>query len=121
MELLSVIAQHRYRLASPTRSLSHTARQRALSDDRSVELRVPQRKLAALLMECEVDGLHVPLLMHLAEEDEFISKSKQAEIKAALAGKPNATVGGYSALKPAGTARLRHPDIVTSRVPFIHS
>jgi carboxymethylenebutenolidase len=30
--------------------------------------------------------------MHLAEEDEFISKPAQAEIKAALARKPNATV-----------------------------
>jgi carboxymethylenebutenolidase len=43
----------------------------------------------------EVDGLHAPLLMHLAEEDEFISKSAQAQIKAALAGKPNATVYSY--------------------------
>jgi carboxymethylenebutenolidase len=44
----------------------------------------------------EVDGgLHAPLLMHLAEEDEFISKSAQAEIKAALANKPNATVFSY--------------------------
>jgi carboxymethylenebutenolidase len=43
----------------------------------------------------EVDGLHAPLLMHLAEEDEFISKSAQAEIKAALASKPNATVYSY--------------------------
>jgi carboxymethylenebutenolidase len=33
----------------------------------------------------EVDGLHAPLLMHMAEEDEFISKPAQAEIKAALA------------------------------------
>jgi hypothetical protein len=32
----------------------------------------------------EVDRLGAPLLMHLAEEDEFISKSAQAEIKAAL-------------------------------------
>src|SRR5271163_467639 len=32
----------------------------------------------------EADHLHAPLLMHLAEEDEFISKSAQAEIKAAL-------------------------------------
>src|SRR5271168_1362920 len=40
----------------------------------------------------EIDGLHAPLLMHLAEEDEFISKAAQAEIKRALAGKPNATV-----------------------------
>ncbi|HEY6847637.1 MAG TPA: dienelactone hydrolase family protein, partial [Terracidiphilus sp.] len=43
----------------------------------------------------EVDGLHAPILMHLAEEDEFISKAAQAEIKAALAGKPNATVHSY--------------------------
>ena len=33
--------------------------------------------------------------MHLAEEDEFISKAAQAEIKAALAKKPNATVYSY--------------------------
>jgi carboxymethylenebutenolidase len=43
----------------------------------------------------EVDGLHAPLLMHLAEEDEFISKAARAEIKAALVGKPNATVYSY--------------------------
>jgi carboxymethylenebutenolidase len=43
----------------------------------------------------EVDGLHAPLLMHLAEEDEFISKPAQAAIKAALAGKANATVYSY--------------------------
>jgi carboxymethylenebutenolidase len=43
----------------------------------------------------EVDRLVAPLLMHLAEEDEFISKSAQAEIKAALASKPNATVFSY--------------------------
>ena len=43
----------------------------------------------------EVDGLHAPILMHLAEEDEFISKAAQAEIKAALAKKPNATVYNY--------------------------
>ncbi len=43
----------------------------------------------------EVDGLHAPLLMHLGEEDEFISKPAQVEIKAALAGKPNATVYSY--------------------------
>jgi len=43
----------------------------------------------------EVDGLHAPLLMHLAEEDEFISKPAQAEIKAALGGKPIATVYSY--------------------------
>jgi carboxymethylenebutenolidase len=43
----------------------------------------------------ELDGLHASLLMHLAEEDEFISKPAQAEIKAALARKPNATVYSY--------------------------
>jgi carboxymethylenebutenolidase len=43
----------------------------------------------------EVDELHAPILMHLAEEDEFISKAAQAEIKAALAKKPNATVCSY--------------------------
>src|SRR5580704_13520702 len=43
----------------------------------------------------EVDGLHAPILMHLAEQDEFISKAAQAGIKAALAKKPNATVYSY--------------------------
>jgi carboxymethylenebutenolidase len=43
----------------------------------------------------EVDGLDAPLLMHLAEEDEFISKPAQAEIKTAFARKPNATVYSY--------------------------
>src|ERR1700683_3671862 len=43
----------------------------------------------------EGDGLHAPLLMHLAEEDEFISKPAQAAIKAALASKPSATVYSY--------------------------
>src|SRR5277367_3965296 len=43
----------------------------------------------------EVDGLKAPLLMHLGEEDEFISKPAQAQIKVALAGKPNATVYSY--------------------------
>src|SRR5271169_1754124 len=43
----------------------------------------------------EADGLHAPLLMHLGEEDEFISKAAQAEIKAALASKSNAIVYSY--------------------------
>ena len=43
----------------------------------------------------EVNGLHAPLLMHLAEEDEFISKAAQAEIKTTLTSKPNATVYSY--------------------------
>lgn len=43
----------------------------------------------------EVDRLNAPLLMHLAEEDEFISKAAQAEIKAALAKKTNTTIYSY--------------------------
>ena len=43
----------------------------------------------------EVDNLSAPLLMHLGEADEFISKPAQAQIKAALAGKENATVCSY--------------------------
>ena len=33
--------------------------------------------------------------MHLGEEDEFISKPAQAQIKAAVGSKPNATVYSY--------------------------
>ncbi len=43
----------------------------------------------------EVDGLTAPLLMHLGEEDEFISRAAQAQIKTALASKPKATVYSY--------------------------
>ena len=43
----------------------------------------------------EVGSLRAPLLMHFGEEDEFISKTAQAEIKAALAKKPNAIVYSY--------------------------
>src|SRR6202167_2803289 len=43
----------------------------------------------------EGEGLHAPLLIHLAEEDEFISKAVQAQIKAALATKENATLYSY--------------------------
>ncbi len=43
----------------------------------------------------EVGGLDAALLMHLGEEDEFILKAAQAQIKAALAGKANATVYSY--------------------------
>ena len=32
----------------------------------------------------DVDGLHAPILMHLAEEDEFIPKAAQAELRAYL-------------------------------------
>src|ERR1700683_4241934 len=43
----------------------------------------------------EVDGLNAPLLMHLAEGDEFISKAAKAALKAALANKRDATVYSY--------------------------
>jgi len=43
----------------------------------------------------EAQAIGAPLLMHLAEEDEYISKDAQVRIKAALAGVPNATVYSY--------------------------
>jgi carboxymethylenebutenolidase len=43
----------------------------------------------------EAGAITAPMLMHLAEEDEFISKSAQAEIKAALAGKANVQIYSY--------------------------
>src|SRR5271156_5975824 len=43
----------------------------------------------------EAGNLRVPLLMHLGEEDEFISKAAQTQIKKALAGSPYATVYSY--------------------------
>jgi carboxymethylenebutenolidase len=43
----------------------------------------------------EVGGLNAPLLMHLGDEDEFISKPAQAKIKAALAGKPDVRIYSY--------------------------
>jgi hypothetical protein len=49
----------------------------------------------------EVGGLDAALLMHLGEEDEFISKTAQAQIKAALAGKANAAVYSYPAQRHA--------------------
>ena len=44
----------------------------------------------------EVGNLSAPLLMHLGEEDEFISKAAQAQIEKALANKPNATIYSYA-------------------------
>jgi carboxymethylenebutenolidase len=43
----------------------------------------------------EADNLSAPLLMHLGEEDEFISKPAQAQVRAALASKANATIYSY--------------------------
>jgi carboxymethylenebutenolidase len=43
----------------------------------------------------EAHAITAPLLMHLAEEDEYISKDAQVRIKAALASVPSATVYSY--------------------------
>ncbi|UPG96544.1 dienelactone hydrolase family protein [Luteibacter aegosomatissinici] len=43
----------------------------------------------------EAPAVTAPLIMHLADEDEFITKAAQADIKAALAGKPNVTIYSY--------------------------
>jgi carboxymethylenebutenolidase len=43
----------------------------------------------------EAKAITTPLLMHLAEEDEFISKDAQRRIKAALTDVPNAKVYSY--------------------------
>jgi carboxymethylenebutenolidase len=43
----------------------------------------------------EAGEISAPMLMHLAQEDEFISKEAQAKIKAALAGKPNVAIYSY--------------------------
>ena len=60
----------------------------------------------------EVEGLHAPLLMHLAEEDEFISKPAQAAIKRALANKPNAT---YTAMPVSVMRFLETTGPITTR------
>src|ERR1022692_176885 len=43
----------------------------------------------------EAPGVAGPLLMHLAEEDEFISKEAQREITSVLKDKPNITIHTY--------------------------
>jgi carboxymethylenebutenolidase len=43
----------------------------------------------------EAKGLEMPLLMHLAGEDEYMPKAVQDEIKAALADKPSVTIYTY--------------------------
>lgn len=43
----------------------------------------------------EAHAITAPLLMHLAEEDEYISKDAQARIKAVLASVPSAMVYSY--------------------------
>lgn len=43
----------------------------------------------------EAKGLQAPTIMHLAEEDEFISKDAQSRIKAALGPLPNVEIFSY--------------------------
>ena len=43
----------------------------------------------------EADKITAPMLMHLAEEDEFISKEAQRKIKAALSNKPTVEIYSY--------------------------
>ena len=43
----------------------------------------------------EAPAIEAPMLMHLAEEDEFISKAAQAQIRDALAGKRNVRLYSY--------------------------
>lgn len=46
----------------------------------------------------EADGLRAPLLMHVAEEDKFVSKEAQSAIGSRLASVPGATVHFYPGL-----------------------
>lgn len=43
----------------------------------------------------EAPAIEAPLMMHLGEEDEFISKDAQAKIKAAFSNKSNVTIYSY--------------------------
>lgn len=43
----------------------------------------------------EVPAIQNPLLMHIAEEDKFVSKDAQEKIKAAIASNPNITAHSY--------------------------
>ncbi len=43
----------------------------------------------------EIKGITTPLLMHIAEEDSYVDKDAQAQIKAAVADNPHITVHSY--------------------------
>jgi carboxymethylenebutenolidase len=49
----------------------------------------------------EADRVSAPLLMHLGDEDEFISAEAQARIKKALSAKSNVTIHTYAGCKHA--------------------
>ena len=44
----------------------------------------------------EAGAISAPMLMHLADEDEFITKTAQADIKAAFRGKQNVQIYSYA-------------------------
>lgn len=44
----------------------------------------------------EAPDISAPMIMHLADEDEFITKTAQSAIKAALAGRPHVEVFSYA-------------------------
>jgi len=43
----------------------------------------------------EANRIHHPLMLHIAEEDRFVSKAAQAEIKAGVQGNPWVTIHSY--------------------------
>lgn len=47
------------------------------------------------------DGLSNPLLMHIAEEDEFVPPEAQSQIKAALGDNPHITIHSYAGVQHA--------------------
>jgi carboxymethylenebutenolidase len=51
----------------------------------------------------EADKITAPMLMHLAEEDEFISKEAQTKIKTAFSNKANVKIYSYPGCKHAFT------------------
>lgn len=46
----------------------------------------------------EASNITKPLLLHIAEQDQFVSKEAQAEIKEGLAGKDLITIHGYAGM-----------------------
>jgi len=49
----------------------------------------------------DADGIKNPLMMHIAEEDSFVSKTQQAEIHAALDNNPLITIHDYAGVNHA--------------------
>jgi carboxymethylenebutenolidase len=65
----------------------------------------------------EAGAVHVPMLIHLAEEDEFISNDAQASIKAAFAGNSHVEIYGYSGCNHAFARQAgKHYDVNATRL-----